>query len=326
MRAYPTRPAMYRMKEIDDALKKETYPNSRVLAGRMEISPRTVQRDIEYMRDVLGAPIDYDAGKRGYFYTESGYSLPSAKLTEGELVSILVAGKVLNQYAGTPFEADLRRAFKRITSLLSDEVCVHLGDLADATAFAISAPRPADLDLFRKLTEAVRRRRRLRIVYSGLSGGRRAERRVDPYKMACVDGAWYLAAYCHTRREVRLFVPDRIAELSETGETFRTPRDFDFDNYMKTAFGVMRGGKPRRVRLRFTGLAARYVPERKWHATQVVKRCGDACVLEMTVTGLDQVARWAMSFGGECQVLLPKELRTKVMEGHRAGVKVQGGR
>jgi len=317
---------MFRMAEIDAAIRSGIYPNCRGLGRQIEVSSRTVQRDIEYMRDMLGAPIEYDAARHGYYYSERKYSLPSAKLTEGELVSILVASKVLNQYAGTPFEADLRRAFGRITSLLSGEVCVHLKELADATAFAVTAPRPADLEIFKNLTDAVRGNKRLRIVYASLSGGRTAERVVDPYKMACVDGAWYLVAYCHRRREVRLFVPDRIREIEDTGRTFPAARGFDFDEYMRASFGVMRGGRPRRVRLRFTGLAARYVPERRWHPTQVVRREGDACVLRMTVTGLDEVARWVMSFGGECEVLAPEELRQKVVDGHRAGVRRRGRR
>lgn len=322
MRVYPTRPAIYRMGQIDSAIRSGGFPNARGLAGEIEVSARTVQRDIEYMRDVLGAPIEYDPTKHGYYYTRAGYTLPAARLTEGELVSILVASKVLNQYAGTPFEADLRRAFVRITSMLSGEVCVHLNELAEATAFGVTAPRPADLELFQKLTDAVRRRRRLRIVYASLSGARASERTIDPYKMACLDGAWYLVAFCHRRREVRLFVPDRIVDVTETGARFARPRGFDFEQYMARSFGVMRGGKPRRVRLRFTGMAARFVPERKWHSTQVVKRSGDTTVLEMTVTGLDDVARWVMSFGGECQVLAPGELREKVMEGFRSGVRV----
>ena len=117
-----------------------------------------------------------------------------------------------------------------------------------------------------------------------------------------------------------MFVPDRIRSLADTGETFRRPAEFDPAGYMRGAFRVMRGGRQRRVRLRFTGLAARLVPERRWHATQTIARRKDGAVdLAMTVTGLDEVAAWVMSFGGECEVVGPEELRRRVVDGHRQG-------
>lgn len=329
MRVRPTRPAIYRLHRIHEEIGSGGCPSAPELARLIEVSSRTIQRDIEYMRGPLGMKIEYDAVSHGYFYLKDGVELPAPRLTEGELVAVLVGTKVLAQYAGTPFEADLRRAFARMAELMPEEASLHLGELADATAFAVTAPRPAELKLFRKLVGAVRRKRRLRIVYASLSGGRTTARVVDPYKLACVNAAWYLVAHCHTRKEVRLFVPDRIREVEETGGTFRLPKGFDFEEYMKGAFGVMRGGRRRRVRLRFTGLAASYVPERVWHSTQKVTRkvtpkagaTSDECVLEMTVTGLDAVARWVMSFGGECEVLAPEDLRASVVEGLRAGVR-----
>jgi predicted DNA-binding transcriptional regulator YafY len=262
--------------------------------------------------------------RHGYYYTDDGVALPATRLSEGELVSLLVGTKVLAQYEGTPFETDLKRAFNRIVESLPEEVSVHLGELASVMSFNVTCPRPADLALFVRLTDAVRRNQRLHITYAGLRG-KATERVIDPYKMASVDGAWYLAAFCHLRSEVRLFVPDRILDAEDTGQVFAAPKDFDFNEYMRGAFGVMRGGRRRRVRLRFTGMAARYVPERRWHSSQRLKTSTDSCELEMTVAGLDAVARWVMSFGGECKVLAPEKLRTKVVDGHRAGLGRNGG-
>ena len=309
------------MTKIHEAVLSGRFPSAPALARELEVSPRTVQRDIEYMRDMLGARIEYDASRHGYYYADQGVALPAARLSEGELVSLLVGTKVLGQYEGTPFEADLKRAFNRISESLPEEVSVHLGELASVMSFNVTCPRPADLALFGRLTEAIKDGERLRIEYSSLSRSETRTREIDPYRLACVDGAWYLAAYCHLRREIRLFVPDRILAFEETGHSFAVPKDFDFEDYMRGAFGVMRGGKRRRVRLRFTGMAARYVPERRWHPSQSLKTSVDSCELEMTVSGLDAVARWVMSFGGECEVLAPKELKASVIEGHEAGIR-----
>ena len=290
MKSYPNRPAMYRLGRIDEEVRSGKLPTSQDLAASIEVSARTIQRDIEYMHDVMGAPIAYDEVEHGYRYEKAGYSLPAAKLTEGELVSLLVGTKVLEQYGGTPFEADLRKAFQRIALLLPEEVSLHLRDLASATSFAITAPRPPDLRKFSRLTAAVRERKRLRILYDSLSGGRTETREIEPYHMACLDGAWYLIAYCRLRREIRMFVPERILDLTETGDTFDVPVDFDFDEYMAGAFKVMRGGKPRKVRLLFTGKTARYVCERCWHPSQKVAWKDAGCVLEMKVSAISELA------------------------------------
>ena len=94
---FSTRPPERRMIEIDYLLGRRRYPNARELAERFEVHIRTIYRDIEYMRDQLRAPIDFDPEHNGYYYTEEGYALHAAKLTEGELLSVFLAGKVLDQ-------------------------------------------------------------------------------------------------------------------------------------------------------------------------------------------------------------------------------------
>lgn len=321
MKNYPTRQALFRVSRIHDALASGRYPNARTLAEEIEVSERCVMRDIEYMRDVLGSPIEYDAVKHGYYYAGDGHALPTARLTEGELVSLLVGTRVLEQYRGTPFEMDLRHAFTRISTLLPESVTVQVGEMASAVSFSCSAPRPPELARFRLLMGAIAKRRRLLIRYEGVFERRRSERTIDPYHMTCIDGAWYLIAYCHLRRSIRMFVPDRIIDARETGETFAKPPKFDANEFMAGAFRVMRGGRRQRIRLQFTGPAAAYVSERKWHTTQRLRvgpRNGN-CVIEMTLTSLEEVAAWAMSFGGACRVLAPAALRRLVADGHKAG-------
>lgn len=187
MRVQTTRPAVYRLMRIHEEIRSGRYPSAPRLASLIEVSPRTVQRDIEYMLGPLGMRIEYNPAKHGYHYLQDGVELPAPRLGEGELVAVLVGTKVLAQYAGTPFEANLRRAFARMEKILPEEVSLRVTDLADAADFSVTAPRAADIELFRRLIAAVRRRRRLSVVYESLSGGKTTSRVVDPYRMACVN-------------------------------------------------------------------------------------------------------------------------------------------
>ena len=92
------------MLAIHRALQAGRFPNASSLARELEVSAKTIQRDLEFMRDRLQLPLDYDATRWGYHYTEAVKAFPTLQLTEGELVALVVAEKALQQYRGTSFE------------------------------------------------------------------------------------------------------------------------------------------------------------------------------------------------------------------------------
>src|SRR6266705_6516971 len=117
-----SRPPLERIMRIHEGLKARAFPNCRKLADEFEVSSKTIQRDIEFMRDRLGLPIEYDQLHFGFVYTEPVTSFPSIQVSEGEIVALFVAQKALQQYRGTPFEAPLRAAFRKIGHGLKDRV------------------------------------------------------------------------------------------------------------------------------------------------------------------------------------------------------------
>src|SRR6267378_2725658 len=102
-----SRPPLERMMRMHQKLKAGRYPNCRKLADELEVSAKTVQRDIDFMRYRLGLPIDYDQLHFGFFYTESVSSFPNIEISEGELIALYIGQKALAQYKGTSFEAPL---------------------------------------------------------------------------------------------------------------------------------------------------------------------------------------------------------------------------
>jgi predicted DNA-binding transcriptional regulator YafY len=110
MRYHATPPPLKRMKVIDQALRAGRWPTDKSLAAELEADPRTIRRDLEFMRDQLQAPIKFSRAQRGYYYTDDTYRLPFLQLSEGELISLFLAERMMQQFRGTPFEPDLRRA------------------------------------------------------------------------------------------------------------------------------------------------------------------------------------------------------------------------
>jgi predicted DNA-binding transcriptional regulator YafY len=73
---------------IDEAIRSGRFPNAQTLADMAEVHRRTILRDIDYLRDMYRAPIEYDARERGFFYTETNFFIKSVILSEGELFSL----------------------------------------------------------------------------------------------------------------------------------------------------------------------------------------------------------------------------------------------
>src|SRR5687767_854607 len=96
-----SRPPLERMLRIHQDLQAGVYPNATSLANALEVSDKSIHRDLEFMRDRLELPIEYDSIRHGFYYTREVSSFPMMRISEGELFALLVAEKALQQYRGT---------------------------------------------------------------------------------------------------------------------------------------------------------------------------------------------------------------------------------
>jgi len=312
------------MLHIHNALQTGKFPNATKLGEELEVSPRSIARDIEFMRDRLELPIDYDPLKFGYFYTEEVGAFPSLKISEGELFALLVAEKALQQYRGTSFEKPLLSAFKKVSESLPDTISLNLSEWDDSISFRTSAEPILNLEAFDQLAQATARREQLKLVYR--KPGQRAEeaRIVDPYHLTNVNGEWFLFAYDHLRKAIRTFVPARIVRIEKTGEKFKRNSKFSIRNQLRNSFGVHSGQSQIKVVIEFSELVADYIREKKWHPSQEIKNLPKGGVeLQMTLSSIVEVERWILSWGGNAKVIAPPDLvrnvRTaaeKLKEGH----------
>lgn len=309
------KPALRRLWTIDRELRKKGYPTAEQLARLNEVDTRTARRDIESLRDDHGAPVKYDAKRRGWYYTSETYRLPAVVITEGELVALFLAGQALCQVQGTKYETDLQWAFRKLAEFLPDEVSLHWDSLEQAQSFRQSVTTPHDVDRFHRLADAVLHRRQLRIRYWTASRNEETERTIDPLHLAAIDGEFFLIAWCHARKTQRMFAPARIRELQETGETFDVPSGFHVGEFFDGSFRVVNELEQpvQTVRLRFAPSAAKYVKEKIYHPSQENLLHDDgAFEMTMSLRSLIEIRRFALSWGSECEVLEPGSLREDI--------------
>jgi proteasome accessory factor B len=306
------------MLRIHQALQSNSFPNAATLARELEVSTKTIHRDIEFMRDRLELPIEYHPTRFGYHYTAEVASFPSMQITEGELVALVVAEKALEQYRGTQFEKPLLSALRKIQQSLPETISVNLDEVAQTISFRTRAEPILNLEIFDALARAVARRQQLQIAYRK-PGSRHAETRlVDPYHLANINGEWYLFAWDHARKDIRTFVPARVQSVSPTGNSFPRPNAFSLEKRLRDSFGVHSGQGRYEVVLRFSPRVADYIREKKWHASQKLRSLRDGGVeLRLRLSSLVEVERWVLSWGGDALVRQPRELADAVRRAAR---------
>ncbi len=304
---------MERMQRIDHAIRAGKYPNAGLLAREFEVSSKSIQRDIEFMRDRMNLPIEYDGIKHGYYYSEEVSAFPTMHVTEGELFSLVVAEKALQQYRGTSFEKPLVSAFKKMSEALPDNITVHLADWGQSISFLTRAEPVLNLEVFDALGKATARRQQIELLYRK-PGQRKTEvRLVDPYHLANINGEWFLFAFDHLRQDIRTFVPARIKTIRPTGKTFERPQKFSLEKRLRDSFGVHSAQGQFEVVIRFNELVADYIREKKWHDSQKLTERRDGSVeLSLKLSSLQEIERWVLSWGGNAVVIKPAELAAMV--------------
>jgi predicted DNA-binding transcriptional regulator YafY len=263
-----SRPPLERMLRLHERLKAGVFPNCRKLASELEVSSKTIQRDIDFMRDRLGLPIEYDQLQFGFYYTEPVSNFPSIEVSQGEIIALFVARKALEQYRGTSFERPLRTAFQKISEGLRDKVNFQWTDVDGAISFRGLGTSEGDIDLFERVSKAVMESREIEFEYRKAKSASYEPRRVRPYHLGCVSEQWYLFGFDLVRGQIRTFVLPRMRGVKATAVRFKRPADFSINRHLSDSFGVFSGQGNYAVRIRFDALAGQLVSERQWHASQ----------------------------------------------------------
>lgn len=178
-------------------------------------------RDVEYLRDSMGAPLEYSPEHRGFFYTEDSYVLPSLIVSEGEkraLSGLAVAYSGMGTAAGAKLAALFQRLSENRKAEEIPVVPLETGERAVYTA----------------LTDAILGRYAVRFAYANAQSGPE-ERDVSPYKVFRSASANYAVGYCRLRSGIRVFRLDKIGDLRRAGTPYYRDPGFREDQYGGTA-------------------------------------------------------------------------------------------
>jgi len=312
-RAQQSRPPLERMLRIHEELRRGALVNCTMLMHALEVSRKTVVRDIAFMRDRLELPIEFDAGIQAYRYTTQVSAFPTVNVTEGELLALLVAQRALEQYRGTPFHRQLEVAFGKLAGGLRDKISFSPADELRAVSFKNIGLGKTVLAVFNALSAAVLRHQEVTFNYRKPGETQSAPRHVRPYHLANRENSWYLVGHDMERDALRTFALPRIGDVVGGGATFVRPEDFSPEKFFASALGVLGGDGDHRVVIRFDASAAERVREREWHESQEMRElAGGRLELRLHLGALVEVEQWVLGWGAAAEVVGPAELRASV--------------
>ena len=300
---------------IHEQLKNIKYPNCSKLSRELEVKAvRTILRDIEFMRDQLLLPIDYDQQRHGYYYTRHVDQFPGVGVSESELFAMLVAQKAVAHYQGTSFHKPLRTAFEKLTADLDPKVVVHLEDLGAAMDIRVTGPEDLDEDTFQVVCRAVQQRRPLEFRYRKHAAKRVEKRCIHPYQLVSANNRWYVVGHDLRRDAMRAFVLARMTDPEILAGQFERPKAFNIHDYLKGSFGIFRGNADFEVVIDLDRWAADIMRGRRWHASQQVTELpGGEMRISFHLDNLEEIEPWVLSWGAHATVVRPKALADRVL-------------
>ncbi|MCC5581122.1 YafY family transcriptional regulator [Microtetraspora sp. AC03309] len=198
------------------------------LAARMGVSPRTIRRDVERLRD-LGYPVQATMGPDGGYRLVAGAAMPPLLLDDEEAVAIAIGLRTAAGNAVEGIEEASVRALAKLEQVLPSRLRRRVATLNAATVPLQAGAGPSvDPNVLAVVASASAGGERLRFAYSAADGSG-SRRLVEPYRLVAAGRRWYLVAYDTGRDDWRSFRVDRMTEPFATGERFapRVPPEED---------------------------------------------------------------------------------------------------
>jgi predicted DNA-binding transcriptional regulator YafY len=283
------------------------------LADRLEVSTRTIRRDVDRLRE-LGYPVDALTGPAGGYRLHAGTAMPPLLLDDDEAVAIAVGLRTAARASVTGIEETSVRALVKLEQVLPSHLRRRVNALQTATVTLPTSGGPTvDPEALTAIAGACRDRERLRFRYRGRDATE-TRRLVEPHTLVNLGRRWYLVAWDCDREDWRTFRVDRLGGLSPAASRFE-PRTLPMSDPASFVAANL-SGAPARYQARVTLHApVEEISERSLLAGATVEAIDErTCELRTSDDSLDWLAVRVGMVGVDFEIHEPPELVERVRE------------
>ncbi len=289
----------------------------------LEVDRRTAYRLRDTLEE-LNFPLYEDTSSldgRKRFRLDDSYlkrlpnlNVPDLNLSLAEVVALYFIRGYARTYRGTDIERNIEGAFAKLDAFMPDKMAEQLDKVKSLfiAASKFNKDYSDKQEVIDQLTDAMFRRLTCTVQYHSFHDDQTKQFRIDPLRFFERDGGLYLFTRTTDYGHIRVLAVERISELQLSSETFTQPEQFEPEQLLEGAFGIVYDD-PVELKLIFPADTARYIKERRWAAEQDITGLPDGSVmLAMKTSGWFEVKRWILSFGSRVEILEPKEMRDEV--------------
>jgi predicted DNA-binding transcriptional regulator YafY len=318
-----------RVYRIEMLIKARGHVSFRELLDELEVSPATLKRDLEYLRDQLGAPIEYDRLLNGYKFGAAfrgqKHELPGLWFNERELYSLLMTHQLLSELDGQgTLSRHLQPLLERVHEMLGTSE-VDANAIVKRVKIISPARREVPAAMFELVGEALVKRRRVHMRYFSRSRDDVGEREISPQRLVHYRGTWYVDAWCHRAEGLRRFALDAIGSARLLGARAREVAMKTVEAEMDAGYGIYAGSDLQWARLVFTPKAARWVSQEQWHPAQRGQLLADGSYeMEVPYSSPTELVMDLLRFGPDVSVVAPTALARDVAARHREAATAMG--
>ncbi len=280
----------------------------------LEISHATFKRDIEYMRDRLNVPIIWSRERVAYVLDPGAdvAELPGIWFSPAEIYALLEIEHLLERLEPGLLGRQLDPLRTRLRALLERGDRGHREIRRRIRVLALGSRR-VNREVFEALSVGLLTRRRIRIRHVKRGSGEISERVVSPQRLVHYRYNWYLDAWCHVRKDLRVFAVDAIKSALVVEEPAREIADESMDRVLGAGYGIFPGAETQTAVLHFTPERARWVADEVWHSRQAGRIEADGSyVLELPYSQEPELVMDILRYGAGVCVLAPETLRATV--------------
>lgn len=298
-----------RLLKLEKAIQTMNYPSVERLMDYLEVSRRTVLRDIQNLQNDFYAPIEYDRFHKGYYYTDETFFVRNVLVTEGEVMALTGILPLLERYDNTPLKDTITKVYDTVSQMLPNQVQVQTSLINDVQF--ISDPLPnIEPEVFKFIFDAIKQHKTISFGYRSISSTEHTPHSLDPYKIYCQKGDWYAVGFCHKHNKYSTYNLSRMKDIVLTDD-FKPDPDYEKKVRIDPNFGIWNNETPdQKIELLFDKSINTYILERTWHKNQECHQNEDGSVyLSFESNQMQETLYWVLHFGSAVQILNPPELK-----------------
>lgn len=277
------------------------------IAKRVDVERETIIRDLHSLALRFDDPGGFVEGVQIYLEPDrvsvvSRHFLRPMRLTASELRALELGLAMLRAECPPQKQGAIDRARERLRGVIAKLPAT------DGMPLEASAGAAGSVESISVLRDALRERRKAKLVYRKGSATEPTERTVCPYAIISARGAWYLVAFCERSGGVRHFRLDRIESITLLNDAYDMPTDFSLDDLLASGKAYVSEASER-MWVRYSPRVARWIAERE----RVPVDADGSLTLEHALADTDWAARHVLQYGPDAEVLEPVAVREEMI-------------